>query len=127
VPDDRGLIPDADSRRMAELGKEIRRRFGKPLAKTKGQGTTIELKLKRPAKINHVIIMEDIAQGERVREYVVEALMPGNKWQRICDGTSVGHKRIQKFESVQAKKVRFRITESIAKPKIRKLAVYNVI
>lgn len=127
VPDDRGLIPDADSRRMAELGKEIRRRFGKPLAKTKGRGTTIELKLKRPAKINHVIIMEDINFGERVRKYTLEAFVPGNKWQRICDGTSVGHKRIQKFESVQAKKVRFRITESIAKPKIRKLAVYNVI
>jgi len=62
-----------------------------------------------------------------VRKYTLEALMPGNKWQKLCDGISIGHKRIQKFEPVHTKKVRFRVTESIAKPKIRKLAVYNVI
>jgi len=125
VPDADGLIPQADFKRYAELGSQIRRRFAKPLAQTKGQGTTVELKLKQPTKFDHIIIAEDIAYGERIRRYVVEALLPGNKWQEICGGISIGHKRIQKFEPVEAVSVRLRTIESIAAPRIRKLAIYN--
>ncbi|MHC4228985.1 MAG: alpha-L-fucosidase [Planctomycetota bacterium] len=124
VPDDRGLIPDADFKRMAEFGGEIRRRFSKPLAQAKGRGKTIELGLKRSARFNHVVIMEDIARGERVREYAVEAFVDGNKWQKICDGISIGHKRIQQFKSLEAAKIRLRITKAAAGPIIRELAVY---
>jgi alpha-L-fucosidase len=125
VPDDRGLIPDADFKRMAEFGSEIRRRFSKPPAQTKGPGKTIELGLKRPARFNHVVIMEDIARGERVREYAVEALVAGNKSQKICDGISIGHKRIQQFESLEAAKIRLRFTKAVAGPIIRELAIYD--
>ncbi|MEA3224922.1 MAG: alpha-L-fucosidase, partial [Planctomycetota bacterium] len=126
VPDTDGLIPEADFERYAEFGGEIRRRFNRPLARTEGQGTIVELKFKQPARFNHVVIMEDIAQGERTREYVVEALVSGGEWRNICDGISIGHKRIQHFESLEAAKVRLRITKSIARPIIRGLAAYNV-
>ena len=38
VPNADGLIPDPDFRRYAELGREIRRRFGEPVAQTAGRG-----------------------------------------------------------------------------------------
>ena len=76
--------------------------------------------------INHVIVMEDIARGERVRAYEVEGLVPGNMWQKLCDGVSVGHKRIQKFDRTEVAKVRLKVTESVAPPKIRRLAVFDV-
>ena len=86
----------------------------------------VELILTKPSKINHVIIMEDIAYGERVQAYEIEGLVHGNTWQKICDGISIGRKRIQQFESVEVAKVRFHCANSVAIPKIRKMAVYNV-
>lgn len=41
------------------------------------------------------------------------------------DGISIGHKRIQQFESLEAAKIRLRITKAAAGPIIRELAIYN--
>jgi alpha-L-fucosidase len=71
------------------------------------------------------MIMEDVAQGERVRAYEVEGLVAGRAWQKLCDGVSIGHKRIQQFNRVEVAKIRFRATQAVAVPKIRRLAVFN--
>ena len=126
TPDTTGLIPEIILPHYANFGKEIRRRFGTPVAETKGEGETVELVLRKPAKIDHVIVMEDIAHGERVRAYEIEGLVPGNKWQKLCDGISIGHKRIERFEPQEVSKLRFRATKSVATPKIRRLAVFFV-
>lgn len=126
VPDMDGLIPEVDFKRYAEFGREIRRRFSRSIASTSGQGRRLELTLKQPTPINHVTIMEDILQGERIRAYQVEGLITANQWQPLCDGISIGHKRIQSFETQTVSKVRLTATESIAQPLIRKMAVYKV-
>jgi len=126
VPDDRGLIPDPDFNRMAEFGRDIRRRFSRPVAKTTGMGMTVELELGTPAGFDHVVIAEDIARGERVREYEVDALTAGNEWRKVCEGTSIGHKRIQNFDPVEAARVRIRITKSTDVPIIREFAAYDI-
>ena len=124
APDRSGRIPQADVKRAAEFGTEIKRRFQKSIAETKGSGDVVELDLKQPATIDHVITMEDIRQGERVREYVIEGLIDGN-WQKISEGTAIGHKKIDRFEPVKTSSVRLRITRSAAAPIIQKLAAYN--
>jgi len=125
TPDPSGLMPAADVKRCEEFGKEIRRRFAKPVAETKGDGKEVILALPKPQKIDHVSIMEQIAHGERIREYVVEGLTGPDKWQKLCEGVSIGHKRIQQFKPAEVAKVRLRITKSVAKPLIRSLAAYN--
>jgi alpha-L-fucosidase len=124
TPDMTGLIPETDAKRAAEFGAEIKRRFGKPQAETKGEGTVVELPLSAPTTIDHVITMEDIAQGERVREYVIEGKV-SDDWKEVCKGTAIGHKKIDRIKPVEVSAVRLRITTSAAMPLIRKLAVYN--
>jgi len=124
APDTSGSIPEADVKRAAEFCAEIKRRFGESIAETEGEGDVIELSLGEPTTIDHVIIVEDIAQGERVREYAVEGLVDGN-WQEICEGTAIGHKKIDRFTPVNVSEIRFRCTKSAATPILRKLAVYN--
>jgi len=126
TPDPTGLVPEPDVRRCAEFGREIRRRFGEPVAETKGEGTEVELALPKPQRIDHVAIMEDIAHGERVREYVVEGLAAGGAWQPLCKGTAIGHKRIEQFDTVEAAKIRLRVTKAAATPLIRNMAAYSV-
>ncbi|AQT70034.1 Alpha-L-fucosidase [Anaerohalosphaera lusitana] len=128
TPDDRGLIPEADVQRLTEFGEEIRKRVGWPVAETEStvEGDTVELVLPEPAQIDHVVIMEDIEFGERVREYVVEMSNDdGATWQQIASGISVGHKRIQRITPVTAERIRLRILQYVAPPKIKKLAVYG--
>ncbi len=125
TPDPTGLLPEPDFRRCAEFGREIRRRFGQPLASTAGRGQQLQLVLEQPAVIDHLWIMEEITQGERIRAYVVEGLTGGQRWQTLCQGTSVGHKRIEQFEPVEVAAVRLRVTGSVAVPIIRQLAVFS--
>ena len=125
TPDTRGLLPEADVRRCEEFGREIRRRFAAPLAETKGEGRGVVLTLARPAAVDYVSIMEEIAGGERVRAYVVEGLAADGTWRTLGEGTSVGHKRLQAVGRTEVAKVRLRVTEAAAPPRIRSLAVYD--
>ena len=96
------------------------------MAQTKGKGAAVELRLPRPAVIDHVTVMEDIRRGERIREYRIEGLVGKDTWRPLCEGQSVGHKRIQQFDPTEVAKVRIRIENSVANPLIRKLAVHHV-
>jgi len=124
TPDTTGLIPEADVRRAAAFGAEIKRRFGKSLAETQGKGELVELSLPGPTRVDHVVAMEDIAHGERVLEYVVEGLV-GDAWQPLAKGTAIGHKKIDRIAPAEVRQVRLRCLKTSAPPVIRKLAVYD--
>jgi alpha-L-fucosidase len=123
--DRHGLVPEADMKRFQEFGAEIRRRFGKSIAETSGRGNSLELALAKPTVIDNVILMEQLAAGQRVRQYVLEGLA-GEQWKELAHGQSIGHKRIERFPPIEVTKVRFRATEAVAEPVIRKLAAYHV-
>ncbi|MCP4339156.1 MAG: alpha-L-fucosidase [Desulfobulbaceae bacterium] len=124
TPDDRGLIPDADLKRCQEFGKAIKKIFNNPIAQTSGIGNILELTLPANASVDHLVIQEDIKQGERVRKFKVESFTDG-KWTEINSGSCIGHKRIIKVKkSVTANKLRLIISESVAEPIIKTLAVY---
>lgn len=78
--------------RLMEFAKEIKRRFSDPIAQTEGEGDTITLSFEGETEVNHVIVMEAIAEGERVRAYVLEAEQQG-QWIELVKGSTIGHKR----------------------------------
>lgn len=121
-----GLVPESDIERLAEFGREVTRRFGSPIAATTGSGTTVELALDKPTRIDHIEIMEQIDRGERIRAYQCEGMIGADRWQTLCAGTSVGHKRLEQFDSIEVARVRLRVTQSVADPAIRRLAVYSM-
>lgn len=124
APDTTGLIPETDVKRGAAFGAEIRRRFGKPLARTAGRGRTLALPLRAGGGVvDHVITMEDIAKGERVREYVVEGKV-GGRWRELCRGTAIGHKKIDRFTPVSVSELRLRVLKAATTPLIRDFSAY---
>uniref|UniRef100_UPI0032167BC1 alpha-L-fucosidase n=1 Tax=uncultured Draconibacterium sp. TaxID=1573823 RepID=UPI0032167BC1 len=124
VIDPEGLVPEVDAKRMKEFGDEIKQRFAHPVAKTKGTGKEIVLNFK-PQKINHVVLMEDIKNGERVRKFKIYGTQD-NKWISLGEGSCIGHKYIHQFNTVELSAVKLEITESVASPKIRDVSVYNI-
>jgi alpha-L-fucosidase len=123
-PDRDGLIPATDMQRYKEFGAEIRRQFGRSVAETSGQGSALELVLKQPTRIDRVAIMEEITRGARVRDYVVEAFA-GGRWNEICRGTSIGHKKIDRFPAVEVVKLRLNVRRAVSEPLIRAFAAYG--
>ena len=124
APDTTGLIPAKDMELYRKLGDEIRKRFGKSVAETSGNGYTLELLLGKEETIDHVIIQEDISFGQRVRQYVIEG-RKDNKWTVLTRGISIGHKRIEHFTPVKVDAVRLKVVEATFAPVIRRLAVFN--
>ncbi len=125
APDRTGRIPERDAARTAEFGAEIQRRFGKPLAETRGQGKMVTLELDAPSLVDHVVIMEDISKGERVREYAVEGER-GGTWFELVRGTAIGHKKIEFFQETEVTKLRLNVSRSVGDPIVRSLAAYHV-
>jgi alpha-L-fucosidase len=125
TPDTSGRIPEADARRAAEFGAEVKRRYGRPVIDTVGSGNQVEMILSAPKTVDAVVSMEDIRKGEIVREYVVEGKVDG-VWRELARGTAIGHKKIDRFQAALVSGLRLRITKSIGKAAIRSFAAYDV-
>ncbi|MCF7973453.1 MAG: alpha-L-fucosidase [Phycisphaerae bacterium] len=123
TPNTRGLIPEADVKRLQEFGQAIRSTFSHPIAKTSANAYRIELSLDPNTDFDTVVIQEDIQQGERVRQYCLEIRQEG-AWHTLAKGTCIGHKRIHRLPLQQAEAVRLTLEKTMALPMIKQMAVY---
>jgi len=121
-----GTIPEADVKSLTEFGRLLRERFSKPVAVLEDtEGDTNTLGLPEAKEIDHVILQEQIPHGERVRDHVVEGL-EGDEWVKLAEGKVIGHKWIHRFKPRTVSRLRLRVTESLAPPRIRSFACYMI-
>jgi alpha-L-fucosidase len=124
TPDTDGLIPEADLQRLQEMGAAIKQRFSDPVAEGRGVGKQVHLDLQGMYSINQVVIGEDIEYGERVRKFVLEGKTESG-WQKILEGSCIGHKFIGRFEDIEISEARLIVTEDEGTPLIRHFALYQ--
>lgn len=72
-----------------------------------------------------MMAMEDITHGELIRAYSIEGLVKPDRWEKLCEGQCVGHKRIQNVSPVEVAAIRLRSTQALAEPRIRRLTVFD--
>ena len=77
----------------------------------------------KPTTFNRFVAQEYIRLGQRVKSFNIEAFIDGN-WKEVAKATTIGYKRILRFPSVEASKVRFNITGSKACPVISNIGIY---
>lgn len=122
TPDQRGLLPQADSIRLMEFKAARDAYFAKKLANCRNKGGNVTLKVKEPCKC--IVLQEDIKYGQKIKAFTVEALVAG-EWQKVVEGTTIGHKRILPFDaSVDASKIRVTVTDSFAEPMLKSVTIY---
>ena len=149
--DKRGLIHENDALRMLELNKFLKNTFNKnfieeseinfnnkshPIDKIidKNINTFCPFKLKNNNIINITLknekivdifeISENINLGQRIKEFVFE-IKVNEKWVTVEKGTTVGKKRLIKFEPLIVKDLRFTIVDSKDIPLISELGLYK--
>jgi alpha-L-fucosidase len=66
---------------------------------------------------------EDIMQGQTVASYALEREQ-GNAWQTICEGTTIGFRRLDRFDPVEARRIRLTIREAVDTPKQVRLSLF---
>ena len=89
------------------------------------------LNFKQPTSFNRFLAEEDIAQGQMVKKFSLEAEVDG-QWQPLKDAlveegdglTTIGHRRIICFPTVTATRLRFKVTDAKCEPVIKRLGVY---
>ena len=85
----------------------------------------------KPTSFNRFLVEEDIAQGQRVKKFSLEAEVDG-QWQPLKDAlveegdglTTIGHRRIICFPTITATRLRFAVTDAKCEPVIKRLGVY---
>jgi len=73
---------------------------------------------------NRFLVQEYIPLGQRVKAFTLE-VQQDDVWKEIASETTIGVKRILRFEPVIAKKLRLNITQSKACPVISNIGVFN--
>jgi len=124
-PDRRGLLPDADRAALLAFGDELRCRFGQPIAQMEdgtitdtGWGYVLDESDtgyvgSRAIYLDHVVIQEDITDGEAVRRFAVHVLPSlGDQLITVYEGRNIGHKAICRFPLIACRKVVIEITEA---------------
>ena len=129
-----GRIHPNDSLRGIAFNKMIQEVFKTDLAleaKKETQGSVTVITFRQPTAFNRFVAEEDIRYGQRVKKFALEAEVDG-QWVPLKDElvengdglTTIGHRRIICFPTVEATKLRFTITDAKAAPIIKKLGVY---
>jgi len=126
TPDRHGEVPEPQIRRLKEFGDEIKARFSKPLAVTKGEGETLDLKLASVMTVDHLQLREDIRSGERVREFVVEGREEDGSWRVLLRGTQIGARQLVPIAPINLTELRLKLEQSIGRPVIRDFSVFCV-
>ena len=148
APDRRGLLPQADVRRLREFGAAIRERYGENLMRQHLRSTpevekaldgspdtfwsapaashhaTLEVDFAKPVAFDRALTMEWLNDGQHIQRYSIEVRRQGS-WVTVAQGQAIGHKRIDPFPRITASGVRLNILSSTSEAHIREFQVFD--
>jgi alpha-L-fucosidase len=148
APDRRGLLPEADVKRLQEFGEAIKERYGKSLTANHvtsdretelaldGNSDTfwsapagthhavLEVNFGKPVTFDHALTMEWLNAGQHVQKYAIEIYREG-KWVRVGGGSAIGHKKIDALSRSTASRVRMNILSSSGEAHIREFQIFD--
>ena len=117
-----------------QLGDWVRECYGTPLASTApgmGAGPFV-LQVHSPsanATVDRVQLQEDVAMGQRIRQYTLEQLVEGHTWTVLAKGQAIGTKRILLLDNPisvpqTGLSLRLNIAQAVATPVLKQFAVF---
>lgn len=129
-PDKRGKLHETDTERLREFGRYIAQTF----ENEKITNSDIEWKARAGASrefniipgetINTIMLREDVRKGQRVEEFIVEGWI-NEEWVELAAGTTIGYKRMLRFDDVSVPKLRVTISGTRDIANISKVGAYH--
>lgn len=85
---------------------------------------SLTLAFDKPTEVNRILLQEYIALGQRVQNFTLEAEIDG-AWMEIDLQTTIGYKRILRFKTVKATRIRVNFIKSKGPLTITNLEIYG--
>ena len=129
-PDKRGRIYETDAERLRQFGDYITQTFeNEKLTNANMEwkartGEAREFNVIPGETINMVMLQEDIRKGQRVEEFAVEGWL-NDQWIELAKGTTIGYKRLLRFDDVSVSKLRVIMSETRDIANISKVGAYH--
>ena len=126
-PDRRGLLPDKDAANLIAFGDALKKRFASPvatLADAEQSGMTWTCSFEESTLVDHVVIAEDITQGEHIKRFAVK--IASDTPITVCEGYTVGHKAVCRFPVVRARSIFLEVLEAEGDVKLKSLDFFHV-
>ncbi len=89
-------------------------------------GTTsaqIDIDLRKNTTFDRLLLQEPIRFGQRVSSFEVSALIAG-EWKLLAKATTIGYKRLLRFDKVNASALRIQILSAVNTPAISEVGLY---
>jgi alpha-L-fucosidase len=93
------------------------------MASQKDSSPTLTIELGSPHTFNRLMLQEMITFGQRIESFRLEAWHAG-EWKPVVHGTTIGHKRLERFALLTTDRVRLVIEKSRACPTLRTFGLY---
>ncbi len=94
------------------------------MPKKETEKANLELKFESPREVNRFLVQEYIPLGQRVKSFKIEGEIEG-EWQQIAEETTIGYKRILRFDLVEVTGLRLKIEDTKARPLISNIELYR--
>ena len=123
-PTPAGLLHATDVARLGGMRRRLDDLFGAARRRAGGLGWqatgassgVAQLTLDRPGLVDLVDLREEITIGQRVARHVVEGLTTDGRWRELARGTTIGYRRLHRFEPVEVRSLRVRLEETVDLP-----------
>jgi len=131
-PTREGLLHETDAGRLREMRIQLDLVFRNDLAerrdfswRTTGPRSAVaELDLGRVVPVGLADLREDIRQGQRVARYRLEG-SDGTGWATLTAGTTLGYRRLQRFDPRPVRRVRLLVDDAVAPPRPLRIALFS--
>ena len=134
-PTREGLFHKNDVARLQELGDFLRNEFANPIKEldekeikvnTTSQADNFSIRIDLPlSKIKYIIIQEDIEKSQRVESFEVLAKNSSSKYETLFSGTTIGYKKIIRFEKpLTTDSFIIKITSCRCELELKKIVIY---
>lgn len=129
-PDKRGRLHETDTERLRQFGAYITQTFdnekiinGNMEWKARA-GATREFNVIPGEIINTIMLQEDIRKGQRVEKFAVEGWI-NDEWVELAAGTTIGYKRLFRFDDTSVPKLRVIISDTRDIANISRIGAYH--
>lgn len=150
APDDTGLLPAADVKRLHEFGAALHQVYAHNLVVEHGhiEGAsavvehaaidnnpdtfwvaspahdTLEVRFDKPVTFDRAVTMERLNDGQHVEEYAIEVWKDG-AWQTLVHAQAIGHKKIDIFPVCTAQRIRLNLISTVGAAAIREFQLFD--
>lgn len=77
------------------------------------------------AEFDCVLLQEPIHLGQRISKFKIWVEVPDG-WREICEGSTIGHKRLIRIDPVRASRIRIEILAANHRAAISSLGLYKI-